>query len=331
LKPRVLLVGCGAIGRRHLRNLRALGVTELLAFDPDAACARLAETESGARVVPALADGLAAKPDLALICTPSSLHLEPALAAARAGANLFIEKPLSHVLDGLAELEAEASARGLVALVGCNMRFHPGIVKAKALLADGAVGRPLLARAETSSYLPDWRPTRDYRRTYSAHADQGGGAVLDCIHEIDYLLDLLGDAASVTATIGSFGDLGIRAEDAAEIAWVARAGALVSLRADYITRSYRRWLSISGSEGVLEWDFHRPEVRLYRASAKAWETLPLAGDADSMYADEMSHLLACLAGREKPRQGLREGRRALELALAAKRAAREGRRVDLAA
>lgn len=330
MTPRVLLVGCGAIGRRHLRNLAALGARDLLAFDPDPACARAAETESGAKAVLSLEAGLAAKPGLALICTPSHLHLEPALAAARADANLFIEKPLAHELDGVEVLEKEAASRGLVALVGCNMRFHPGVAKAKELIASGAIGRPVLARATSSSYLPDWRPGRDYKTTYSARAGQGGGAVLDCIHEIDYLLDLLGDASAVTALAGTFGALGIETEDAAEIAWTTRAGALVSLRADYLSRAYHRTLRVEGTEGALDWDFLKPEVRLYRAATKTWEGVVLPADGlEKMYVDEMRHLLACLDGRERPRQGLAEGRRALTLALAAKRSARDGRRVEL--
>lgn len=330
MTPKALLVGCGAIGRRHLRNLHSLGVQDLLAFDPDPSCARQAREESGAVLCATLEEGLARKPDVVLVCTPSHLHVEPALAAARAGVHLFIEKPLAHRLKNLDALETEVSSRKLVALVGCNMRFHPGIVQAKSLVSEKSIGRPLLARATSSSYLPDWRPGRDYRQTYSASVEQGGGAVLDCIHEIDYLLDLFGDAAKVTALAGNFGSLGIEAEDAAEIAWTTRGGTLVSLRADYLSRSYHRTLRIDGTDGALEWDFLEPEVRLYNAAAKTWKSLPLPeGGLDRMYVDEMRHLLACLDGRERPKQGLAEGRRALTLALAAKESSRGGRCVEI--
>ena len=329
MTPKALLVGCGAIGRRHLRNLSALGVRDLFAFDLDPACARQAQEESGARLCTTLEEGLALKPDVALICTPSHLHLASALASARAGCHLFIEKPLAHALDGLDVLEAEVASRKVITLVGCNMRFHPGVVKAKALLAEGAIGRPQLARATASSYLPDWRPGRDYRRTYSARADEGGGAILDCIHEVDYLLDLFGTATQVVALAGTFGELGIEVEDAAEIAWTTRGGALVSLRADYLSRAYHRTLRIDGTDGVIDWDFQNPEVRVYRSAKQAWENLPLAKDGlERMYIEEMRHLLACIDGHERPSQGLAEGRRALSLALSAKLSARTGQRVD---
>lgn len=321
---RALVVGCGSIGRRHLRVLKSVGVADLHAFDPSAE--RLEDIEADR--VSTLEEGLARKPDAVFVCTPTAFHLKPALQAARAGCHLFIEKPLSHTLDGVEELEREVSSRRLTVLVGCNMRFHPGVALAKSLLREGAVGRPLHARAVTSSYLPDWRPGEDYRRGYSADRCLGGGALLDCIHELDYMLDLLGDAVEVGAFVEKLSDLELKAEDTAELAWKTSAGTLVSVHVDFITRAYRRTLSVAGTDGVLEWDFSRPEVRLFRGGA--WETVSFhAPGPDDMYVAQARHFMACLAGSERPAQGLPEARRVLALALAAKRSSEEKRRVPL--
>lgn len=330
MNPRVLLVGCGSIGKRHLRNLKALGLDDLHAFDPRPDRVKEAAEQTGANPCTKLEEGLERKPDIALICTPNSLHIPAALSAARAGCHLFIEKPLSHSLDGISELQAEVRRRGLTALVGCNMRFHPGIALTRRLLNEGLIGRIACARVMAGSYLPEWHPWEDYRQGYSARADLGGGVILDGIHEIDYLLDILGPAAEVSCVAGRFSDIDIQTEDAAEIVIRLQRGALANVHLDYLQRAYRRTAQFSGTEGTLEWDFDIPEVRVYKAETKVWKSHPLPpADVNSMYVAEMQHMLACVAGREKPAQDLAAARAALDVALAAKRSAATGTRISL--
>lgn len=329
MKPRTraLVVGCGSIGRRHLRNLQSLGLS-VLAFDPQPARAAAAAAESGAKTVASLSAGLKLKPDLAVIATPSSLHLGPALAAAKAGAALFIEKPVSHTLEGLEALESVVEKKGLVALVACNMRFHPGLATVRRLLSEGAIGRPLNAGIICASYLPDWHPGEDYRKGYSARADLGGGALLDCIHELDYMLDMLGAAEAVSAELGNSGALGIETEETADLAVRLRSGALAQLHLDYVSRSPARGCRIEGSDGVVDWLSGVPEVRLSRRGRTESIPIPIE-DPNAMYLAMTRHLVDCLEGRARPAQGLKEARAALELALAAKRSSAEGRRVLL--
>lgn len=313
-----LLVGCGSIGKRHLRNLKALGIGPLYAFDPQPA--RLAEAaELGAEGFSHLEKALAKRPTFVVVATPNNLHVEHALAAAKAGCHLFIEKPLSHSLEGIEELSRLVREKGLVALVGCNMRFHPGIAALRRLVMEGAIGRVFGATAFSGSYLPDWHPGEDYRKNYSARKDLGGGVILDAIHEIDYVLDLLGAPQEVFCEAGAFGDLGIETEDTADLSLLLRGGARASIHLDYLQRAYRRQCRLSGARGTLEWDWDRHVVRLYKAETKRWTELPFVfPDANQMYVDEMRHFLDCLAGKARPAQGLGEARLALEVALAAK-------------
>ncbi|MBM4431303.1 MAG: Gfo/Idh/MocA family oxidoreductase, partial [Chloroflexi bacterium] len=122
---RAVILGCGSIGRRHLRNLRALGQTDLLAFDPAPVAQEAVSERFGIQCYAVLDDVWAQVPSVALITSPTNLHVELALAAAYHGCHLFIEKPLSHSLDGLDTLCAEVRQRSLITMVGCNMRFHP--------------------------------------------------------------------------------------------------------------------------------------------------------------------------------------------------------------
>ena len=199
----VLVVGSGSIGRRHMRNLRALGVRVLTACDLDRSRLSKMVNELGIQAFADFNEALdSAKPDIVFICTPPVSHVPQALQAARAGAHLFIEKPLSHTLDGVGELIAEVEARHRVTQVGYNLRFDAGLRKAKQLVEAGTVGRVLWARAEFGQYLPDWRPWQDYRNSYTARRELGGGIVLDGSHELDYVIWIMGAPTDVACMMG---------------------------------------------------------------------------------------------------------------------------------
>jgi predicted dehydrogenase len=140
----VLVAGSGSIGRRHLENLRRLGEAGPVLYrtgrrDPHAPAAAAPEEFD-------LDRALGGRPRAVLVCNPSALHLSVALRAARAGAHLLVEKPLSHSLDGVQELQDEVRRRRLVALVGFQYRFHPGLRRVKLWLEQGDVGRVVSAR-----------------------------------------------------------------------------------------------------------------------------------------------------------------------------------------
>jgi predicted dehydrogenase len=180
------------------------------------------------------------------------------------------------------------------------------------------------------SYLPDWRPDRDYRTTYSARADQGGGAVLDCIHELDLARWLLGPVRAVTAMLGHLSSLAIAAEDVAAVLIRHQSGTISEVHLDLVQRSYERGCQVVGENGSLWWDYRGEVVRLLADAGRRWETFtaPQGWEPNRMYVKEMEHFLDCLAGRATSVQTLAQGAQALRLALAAKRADQLGRTLD---
>ncbi|OFW10836.1 MAG: hypothetical protein A3G20_09120 [Acidobacteria bacterium RIFCSPLOWO2_12_FULL_59_11] len=327
---RFLIIGCGSIGNRHLENLKQLGVGDLLVFDVQDDRRREVKERFGAEVATDISTALCKNPKAAIICSPTHLHLEHALAAARAGCHLFIEKPLADSLDGLDELMAEIKQRRLQALVGCNFRFHPGLRHVKSLLDDGAIGKIISARAHFGYYLPDWHPMEDYRKNYSAQASMGGGVVLDRVHEIDYVRWLLGEVTEVAAMMNHASSLQIDSEDVAEILLRFQCGAIGSLHMDYVRRTYGCTLEITGEEGTIHWSYQGSNVRWYRAETALWQTLQWPPyETNQMYLEMMRHFLRVLAGEEEPLMNLSEGRRVLQIALAARQSSQEGRRLSL--
>ncbi len=326
---KVLFDGLGSIGRRHLHNLAGLrpGVEVL-------ACRRRgrdsAPLEYPVRAVPSLADGLAEQPDLAVIATPTALHLDAARAVIEAGVPLLLEKPVTDGWAGVVELVCAAEQRNLPVAVGFNLRFHEALQQARQRLLDGAVGRVVSLRASVGQYLPEWHPGEDYRENYSAKRAMGGGAILDLVHEIDLARWFLGPVASVQAMAGQLGDLQLDTEDLAEILLGHRERGLSSVHVDYLRRPARRTLEVLGTEGTLEVDLLTATLRVFEARRNtSWETTLEPWERNDMYRALMRNVLEVLEGRAAPGVGLREGAEVQRLAVAARRAAISGRAVDV--
>ncbi len=323
-----LIAGYGSIGRRHLRNLLALGQKDVLLYRTHHST--LSDDELQDVVVETdLAAALAHQPDGVIIANPTALHLDVAIPAAQAGCHLLMEKPVSHSLERIHELESALESGGGQLLVGFQFRFHPGLQQVKRLLQDGSIGRPLSFRAQWSEYLPDWHPWEDYRRSYSARADLGGGVVFTLTHPIDYLCWLLGELESLWATTGQVSDLALDVEDVAEIGLQFASGVIGSVHLDYYQRPAIHRFEISGTAGLIQWNNADGSVRLYRASTDSWESFLLDSgfERNYLFMAEMQHFLAVMRGEVPPVCSLQDGKRVLEIALAVHRAARSGKRV----
>jgi predicted dehydrogenase len=339
------VVGLGAIGQRHVRNLRALlgtgvdilayrvrrlphVVTPTLETVPDSSV----EIEYAIRVFARLEDALAEGPAVAFICNPTSLHVPAAMACARAGCDLFIEKPVSHDLAGLRELMDEVRRGDRIAMVGYQLRFHPCFRALEQLIGERSVGSLLSVRAIVGEYLPGWHPYEDYRGMYAARADLGGGVILTQIHEFDYLYALFGLPRRLFAIGGHLSHLEIDVEDVASTLMefsVDGAVLPVHLQQDYLQRPVSRSCEVLGSRGKVVMDL--PSLSLTRydgdgvGERRNWETW----NRNDAFQDELRHFLECVRERRKPMADLGDGLASLRMALAAKESMAAGRVIEL--
>jgi predicted dehydrogenase len=329
-QPRFLVIGCGSIGKRHIGNLRALGAADMLAFDIRADRRHDVSSTFGIEALASLEAAWSYEPEVVLVTVPTSLHVPIALESVVRRCHFFIEKPLSSSWAGVERLLRAVRQNDLVTLVGCNMRFHPGLSTLKRLLGERAIGNLIAARVEVGQYLPDWHPWEDYRKSYSARRDLGGGVILDAIHEIDYIRWLMGEVAGITCLAGKLSKLDIETEDMAAILLRFENGTVGEVHLDYIQRAYSRTCQIIGEDGTLHWDYTAGAVRWFSAQTKQWKVYPnLEGwEANQMYLDEMKHFLRCLAGEEQPALNVFDAARVLQIALAAKESARRQRWIE---
>lgn len=323
---KILVAGAGSIGKRHAVNAAALG-HETGIFDLNPQAAQI----PGGKIFSSLSDGLNWKPDGAVIATPHRTHIEIARQVTAAGIPVLIEKPISHALDGIDEFLRKSPKPVYVV---CNMRFHPAI---KALRGNiRAIGKIHYARAQYGNYLPNMRPDADYKKLYCAHKSEGGGVILDAIHEIDYLSWLFGTVQSVSAEADKRSDLDIDVEDYAALSLRHGTGIRTEIHLDYLQQCKRRGCEIIGSEGTLTWEStgKTPEdcsVRLYTNGQWREVYKEPALDASFMYKDMMS---AFVGEIEKPgsHPELLRGMEAvssLRVALAAHESAQTGNRISL--
>lgn len=288
-------------------------------MDPDPTQRELVRTRFRIEAVETMEELLEAGPSAAVVASPSHLHVQQSIQLAMAGCDLFIEKPLSYSLDGVADLLETARRAEVTSMVGCNMRFHPGPAKVKALLEKKEIGEVLAARIQTGSYLPRWRSEGDYHLSYSA-SKQWGGAILDCIHEIDLALWYLGPAEMLSAVYLPATSIGLETDGLAEILLRHASGALSSVHLNFVQRDYRRACQIIGTEGSLYWDFLGREINHYNHYGELSQTIPEPAnwEMNQMYLDEIKHFLSAVQNRSKTENTLVEAFESLKIAVSAR-------------
>lgn len=331
-QARVLVVGCGLIGRLHARLLRELGVAQVAVCDPFETHRTAVQRDLGIEEGYAeLDEALAHQFDAAFICTPPDLHIPQALAAIDAGCDVLVEKPLSDRMDGVDTLVQHAADKHKHVMVGLCLRYHPGVRRVQELVAQGAIGRVVSARALVGVYLPILRPTMDYKKTYVAQA--GVGVTLDYLHEIDFLQWIIGARVrEVFAFTGAFSDLGIAGDDIAAMLLKFETNAIAEIHLDLFERAKRRQSEFMGTAGTVLLDLTTWDecvVQIFRAGTNAWQTERIPMRRDDMYLAQNKAFLEACATRTPPALDGRVGAVSLEIALAAKQSSREKRLIEL--
>jgi predicted dehydrogenase len=337
-----LIAGLGSIGRRHFRNLIALGESDIVllrtrkATMPDD---ELAGYPTETNIDEALKNH---KPNAVIIANPTSLHLDVAIPAAKAGCHILLEKPVSNSLERLDVLQNAAQKSGSRILVGFQFRYHPTLNKARELIQAGALGRVLTIHAHWGEYLPQWHPWENYRQSYAARADLGGGTILTLTHPLDYLRYLIGEVESLWSFNGHISPLEVDVEDAAEIGLRFKDGAIGGIHLNYFQRPPVHRLEIAGTEGTLRWDnadgvlhFHNTQMPFGSYSdappAPMIETFSPPGgfERNQLFIAQTRHFIEIVRGQAEPVCNLNDGIQALRMALGAYESQKIGSIVNL--
>ena len=337
-----LIAGLGSIGRRHFRNLIALGETGIVLLRTRKAT--LPDDElAGYPVEKDLHEALKKhKPDAVIVANPTSMHLDIAIPAAEAGCHILLEKPVSNSLERLDVLQKTTEKSGSRILVGFQFRYHPTLNKARELIQANTLGKILTVHAHWGEYLPQWHPWEDYRQSYAARSDLGGGVIVTLTHPLDYLRYLFGEVESLWSFNGHISPLEADVEDVAEIGLKFTNGALGGVHVNYFQRPPVHRLEIVGTEGTLRWDNADGILHLHKmpASFGSFSDQPPAPVIESfsppegfernqLFVAQTRHFIEIVRGEAEPVCRLEDGVKALSLALAAYESQKLGQMVRI--
>ena len=328
----VLIVGYGSIGKRHLENFLQFKDIRLTVYTKRNDLQLL--KKKGIKVSNSLTECLKENPDVGVIANETSLHTPIAIKLAKEGLDLFLEKPLSNSLKDIEKLRAIVKKNKLITQMGCNLRFHPCINKIKNLIEQQKIGKIISAQVQCCSYLPDYHRWEDYRKSYAARKDLGGGVILTQIHEIDYMYWFFQEVENVISMSGKFSDLDVTAEDYAPSLLKFKNKIIGELHLDYFQRPEFRSCKIRGTKGEIYWDSVDNCVDVFNMNKKRWETKFDSGfsnnlDTYSSYVEELKHFLKCVKRRKETINDLEQGVTTLKIALAIKKASKLMRSVNV--
>lgn len=319
---RILVAGTGSIGRRHIANLQRLRPHASWGLLRESAREDAFSASLDARVFGSLSQALDWGPQLAVIATPSDRHAPVLAELLNAKVACYIEKPVVVTAPELLHVRDQCKQAPPPTQVGCVLRFVPSLRQVHQWLQDGLIGRVVRSSFEVGQWLPDWRPSQDYRLSYSADAKRGGGVVLDLVHEVDLACWLFNRPKLLGAWGGQVSGLDIHAEDVALLSMRAASGALISVQLDYVSRQPVRRLHVVGDAGSILWDLPGRQCLLRRPGETDLQAEGF--DTGGSYVQAMEELLNAIETGTPTSLPLTEGLPATAMAIEANAMIRRG-------
>ena len=326
---KALVIGYGSIGKRHIKNLSSIKNMKIIVntkrdndkFLKNTKCTTYSSLELCIKE----------KPDFAIICNETVYHVNTAIKLAKAGIHIFIEKPISNSLKNIKILQNISNKNKIITHVGSVLHFHPCIKKIKEIIEKKELGRILSINVENGSYLQDWHPGENYRESYASKKELGGGVVLTCIHEIDYLYWLFDKISETVSYTKKVSDLDLSVDDVSSILFLFKNNIIGQVHLDYFQVPNSRTCKIIGTKGTLICDLELNFVKIFNFKSKKWKTkLKLEKyDKNLMYKNELIHFIKCVKNNLKDYNDIKQGEYVLKIALSVKKSATLRKKVKI--
>ena len=273
---KVLIVGLGSIGNKHLNIVNRLLPDVALGIKRHKA-SKLAFS-SNIKNFLSTREMLEFQPNISILANPAPFHIETALRLAEINSHIFIEKPLSVMTNQVSNLISICQMNNLILQVGYNLRFSLSLQKFKEIVGSGQLGALQKIECRAGQYLPDWRPESDYRLGVSARKELGGGVLLELSHEIDYLRWIFGEVNWVSGKLSTESELEINVEDTARFKMGFNtindlSGLVADVTLDFVRRTPSRFCRVYGSMANLEWNGLTGEVSIFEHNKNAWKKI----------------------------------------------------------
>ncbi len=302
----ILIVGLGSIARKHIEAIQFLNYnTTIYALRSTNNIVK----EKGITNVFSL-DNLDITFDFAIISNPTHLHFEYIQILAEKNIPLFIEKPAVHSLDNCDDLISLIEEKNLITYVACNLRFHPCVLFINEYIKTVPI-RINEVNVYCGSYLPDWRPGKDFRKIYSANENMGGGVHLDLFHELDYTTWIFGHPIKSSSIKRSVSSLTINAVDYANYC-LEYSDFTANIVLNYYRKKVKRTIEILLDNQIINVDLVNNIV-----SDENDQTLFQISNFEmrNTYINQMEYFINCINQNEKSMNSLKESIEVLKIVL----------------
>ncbi len=326
---RVLIVGGGSIGERHLRCFQQTSRSEVsLCEIREELRGELAKRYRLNQTYVNLDEALQASFDAGVICTPAHLHVPMAREFAERGIHVLIEKPLSTTHDGIAELIERAQSQNIAVAVAYVLRNHPGLIAMKQAMEDSRFGRPVEVVMTGGQHFPFYRPL--YRETYYTRRETGGGAIQDALtHMMNAAEWLVGPVTKLVADAEHCLLEGVEVEDTVHVL-TRHDRVLGSFSLNQHQPANETTLTVICERGMLRLESHKNRWLSCTKPDQFWTVeAEFVLERDDLFIAQANTFLDQIEGRRGPACSLAEGLQTLGVNLAALESLRTGTWVEL--
>lgn len=327
----ILILGCGSIGKRHIKNLIKIGCNPKKITGLDPRIDRLNQVKKlGISTTSSSLKKLLKKEKFfaSIVCSPTNFHIKQGILLAKNNIHILMEKPLCNNLQGSKKLEKILKKNKVFFMIAYIFRFNPMIEKVKNLIKRKSIGKVLYVRGEFSEYLPDWHPWENYRNFYMAKKSMGGGSILDQSHLFDIMHFIFGDFKEVIGFNSKISNLQVKADDVSEMILKFKSGLIASLHTDMFGRKHRKDFEIKGINGNISCDFYKQEVTFYNSKNKKTKIFKnFFNDPNSIYIKELKHFFSCINKKTKSIATFDDSVKTMKLILATCKSSKLGKKV----
>ena len=292
------VIGLGSIGKRHLANLRHLHPNgDIYAVSASGENKKIPPNITGVVSIEKL---ISSSPKYVIVASPATFHVSAAKKLLAHKIPVLIEKPLAHNSTVGLSLQNFCHGRKIdTVAVGYCLRFMKSSLIVREFLCSNSLGKIYNVSSIVGQYLPNWRPSKDFKQSVSAQKKLGGGALLELSHELDYLQWFLGDLTLEHSSLRNSSELDLDVEDMVDLTLSTAAGTHINVHLDFVQKATQRKCQFIGEKGRLDWDLLENSVVFCDSEEKVILYSDPDYDKNNMYIDMLQEFERGLSERDE--------------------------------
>lgn len=339
---KILFIGLGSIGQRHLRNLKLINKklqfyairkkknSPLLDKNNSVISSRFNCEDNNVKEIN-LNQAKKINFYIVFVCNPSSLHLKYSFLFLKKNTALFIEKPISHNFYRINIFKKEIEKKKIICGIGYQLRYEKILYKIKKLIDTNALGKIKKVNIKNRHFLPYHHRYEDYRTGYAANKSLGGGVLLCFIHEIDYAIYLFGTPKSLRCSLNKKSDLQMDVEDTAKLTLYYNDHETfnINMTLDFIKKHEERFLKIKFEKGWIFWDLKVNTLKINYNSEKQEVKFQSHRKRDTLFTKQLRSFLKSVQRKKQPVSNYTNGIESLKLVTLAKKSSKLEKTINL--